>query len=423
MRTSLQTGVAIAALALCASFGIAMAQDVADDGPPQRPRQPPQAALNACRALTANATCSFAAQGRTITGSCFAPQGRPLACRPAGGQQRRRGGGGPPDRPLPDDADPDRGGAIASSRVSTSSILCSVSHNANNQQLARVSRYEWTCGDGQRQLTGNGIPNHVVGAFPNPGNPNRISERPVSFHATLAPHLMSGPAATARTIGFALNGIKFDPGTAEACDDGCANGGRGRQGEWQIEALNQSYFDFGVDDNNAHVQPDGSYHYHGIPTGLIAQLGRPDAITIIGFAIDGFPIYGPYGYASAMDSRSPVRMMRSSYRMKATPDAGRPPIAVAPMGTFMQDYEFVAGLGDLDECNGRTGVTPEFPNRTYHYYVTPTYPYVQRCVKGDISAAAFERRDRSAGATNPGSRGPNGQGPSRTGQRPSRPPQ
>ena len=55
------------------------------------------------------------------------------------------------------------------------------------------------------------------------------------------------------------------------------------------------------------------------------------------------------------------------------------------MGTLTQDYEYVAGLGDLDECNGRTGVTPEFPGGIYHYYVTEGYPYIQRCVKGSLT--------------------------------------
>ena len=54
------------------------------------------------------------------------------------------------------------------------------------------------------------------------------------------------------------------------------------------------------------------------------------------------------------------------------------------MGTFTQDYEYVAGSGDLDECNGRTGVTPEFPKGIYHYYATDSYPYLQRCVKGQL---------------------------------------
>jgi len=54
------------------------------------------------------------------------------------------------------------------------------------------------------------------------------------------------------------------------------------------------------------------------------------------------------------------------------------------MGTFLQDFEYVAGLGDLDECNGRTGVTPEFPKGIYHYFATETFPYLQRCVKGSL---------------------------------------
>ena len=42
-----------------------------------------------------------------------------------------------------------------------------------------------------------------------------------------------------------------------------------------------------------------------------------------------------------------------------------------------------AGTGTLDECNGRFGVTPEFPQGIYHYYTTETYPFVQRCVRGN----------------------------------------
>ena len=51
------------------------------------------------------------------------------------------------------------------------------------------------------------------------------------------------------------------------------------------------------------------------------------------------------------------------------------------MGAFKQEYGYVAGLGDQDECNGRTGVTLEFPNGSYHCCATDTYPYLQRCVK------------------------------------------
>jgi hypothetical protein len=55
------------------------------------------------------------------------------------------------------------------------------------------------------------------------------------------------------------------------------------------------------------------------------------------------------------------------------------------MGSFLQDYEYVAGLGDLDQCNGRTGVTPEFPNRIYYYAITSTFPFVHRCLRGSTA--------------------------------------
>jgi hypothetical protein len=72
------------------------------------------------------------------------------------------------------------------------------------------------------------------------------------------------------------------------------------------------------------------------------------------------------------------------------------------MGTFAQDYHYVAGSGDLDECNGRTGVTPEFPAGTYFYLITDGYPYVPRCVKGNPAMV----EDGPPGG--PGGRGPRG---------------
>lgn len=108
-------------------------------------------------------------------------------------------------------------------------------------------------------------------------------------------------------------------------------------------------------------------------------------MTLIGWAADGFPIYARYGYSSATDITSALKTVKSSYQLKKVPDSNRPAATLFAMGTFTQDYEFVAGSGDLDECNGRTGVTPEFPKGTYHYFATDTFPYLQRCVKGSLS--------------------------------------
>ncbi|MBK9187111.1 MAG: YHYH protein [Moraxellaceae bacterium] len=79
----------------------------------------------------------------------------------------------------------------------------------------------------------------------------------------------------ATVVGFALNGVKFDPGTGGTCNDtgaSCSLGGN--VGAWRIEALGQSSFNFGTDENNAHVQPTGEYHYHGMPEKFIARLNK-----------------------------------------------------------------------------------------------------------------------------------------------------
>jgi hypothetical protein len=276
---------------------------------------------------------------------------------------------------------------------STQGVACDYHHSALNPSASvhAVSEAKWACSSTQRTLSANGLPDHEVGAFPNPGNPNTIRAQKVAASFTLTPSLtdratrLGGPAGV---IGLVLNGVKIDAGTNGGCSDaGACDPGR-PAGDWRMEALGQSSFDFGVDNNNAHVQPNGEYHYHGMPEGFVTQQGKGKAMTLIGWAADGFPIYARYGYSAANDAHSAIKTMQGSYRLKAAPDTHRPPVSVYPMGAFQQDHEYVAGLGDLDECNGRTGVTPEFPKGIYHYFATDTYPYFQRCVKGQVSATA-----------------------------------
>jgi hypothetical protein len=275
----------------------------------------------------------------------------------------------------------------------TQGVGCDYNHSAMNPSASvkAVSEVRWSCTDAQRLIRGNGLPDHEVGAFPNPGNPNKIVAQKVVAKFTLVPRLtgratpMGGPAGT---IGLVLNGVKIDAGTNGGCSDADVCDPGRPAGTWRMEALGQSNFDFGVDSNNAHVQPGGAYHYHGMPAGFVARQGRGTNMTLIGWAADGFPIYARYGHSVANDASSAIKVIQGSYRFKATPDAHRPSVSVYPMGAFQQDYEYLAGLGDLDECNGRIGVTPEFPKGIYHYYATDTYPYFQRCVKGQVSVAA-----------------------------------
>lgn len=282
-----------------------------------------------------------------------------------------------------------------STGATTAGIMCAYSVDEFNASASvnTNSTASWDCSTTDRTLAANGIPDHATGTFPNADNPNTISAQTVSASFTLTPTLgttatqLGGPAGV---IAFVLNGVKMDPGTAGTCNDAGDNCdlGVGGTGIWSVEALGQTSFRFGTDSSNAHVQPDGVYHYHGMPEGFVAKQNKGQAMTLIGWAADGFPIYARYGYTDATNAASAIKVVTGSYQLKASADANRPATTLYPMGAFTQDYEYVAGSGDLDECNGRTGVTPEFPSGTYHYYGTDTYPFLQRCVKGTVTVAA-----------------------------------
>jgi hypothetical protein len=288
--------------------------------------------------------------------------------------------------------------SASDSTTSTAGVLCTTSGSGSTvigvaTNTSANYSYSWSCGSSTRSLTANGIPNHTVGTFPNVNNPNTISAQSVSFSAKLATSLNSSANYAVSVIGYGLNGVKFDPNTGGGCPDSASAtssctliGG----GTWSLEALvSNTPFNFGADSNNAHVQPTGEYHYHGAPTGLYTALGGSGtSMKLIGWAADGFPIYYKYGYTSAMDATSALKNLVGNYRANSssTTLATRPSSTVFPLGTFKNDWAYSASNGgDLDECNGRTGVTPEFPNGIYYYVATDSYPYVQRCLKGSTS--------------------------------------
>jgi hypothetical protein len=223
-----------------------------------------------------------------------------------------------------------------------------------------------------RYIRSNGIPDHVTGSFPNRGNPNTISEQNYLFRFAKEPKF-AGYETTINMFpfGVAVNGIPFDPAANEFWH-------RDRNSGWQYEAM-ALVGRLGMDENNAHVQPNGAYHYHGPPTGLLEKLGQ-EKPTLVGFAADGFPIYGPYCYSDANNKASSMKKLQSSYRVRSGTRPSGPGGEYS--GIFVQDYEFVSGLGDLDECNGRYGITPEYPEGTYYYVLTDTFPFIPRVMKG-----------------------------------------
>ena len=246
--------------------------------------------------------------------------------------------------------------------------------------------------DSFRVIRANGIPNHETGKFPGPGCPNAISAQSYLFRVPRHPQTNATfTSLKQQAIGVALNGVPFDPGTAEYWK-------HDRNSGWHIEAVGGGK-SLGLDQNQAHVQPSGAYHYHGIPAGLLAQLREKDP-ALIGYAADGFPIY----------AQTPEN--RSSYRLKA---GTRPGGTAGPGGnydgTYTEDYEFVGGLGDLDEANGRTGITPEYPQGTYYYVATAEFPFYPRMLKGtpDVSFRRGPPGGGPGGASQ--SRGSGGSGP------------
>ena len=234
----------------------------------------------------------------------------------------------------------------------------------------------WTVEGPWRLLQSNAVPAHKTGAFPNPGNPNRISAQSVSARIPLAPEVAAFPTPV-KVPGWALNGVPFDPGAGEFYQGDPSLG-------WQYEALSGAVR-LGFDENHAHVQPTGMYHYHGLPTlflyaqGVTFEAHSPQ----VGWAADGFPIYALYGFEDPESARSEIIEHSSSYRLReGTRPSGDGQPGGAYDGTFNADYEFVDGAGTLDACNGIWTVTPEFPDGTYAYFLSGSHPVVPRCVVG-----------------------------------------
>ena len=260
-----------------------------------------------------------------------------------------------------------------------------------NKKPPATNRVRITERDGFRVIESNDIPKHTVGEFPNRGNPNAIAAQSWTIKIPLQPapndtitplHQSTSHGPPNMPFGVGINGVLFEPGTAEFWMGD-------RHADWNYEALGGAV-GLGLDSNHAHVQPGGIYHYHGLPTGLLEELdfaaGKDDHDThspLIGWAADGFPVYYAYGYQQADDPTSDIVKLTTSFQLKK---GERPSGSAGPGGqydgAFIQDYEFSAGTGDLDECNGRFCVTPDFPQGTYAYFLTDSWPVIPRGFRG-----------------------------------------
>ena len=246
--------------------------------------------------------------------------------------------------------------------------------------------------DGNITISTNGLPNHDFHSGPgccasqqdsawviplDPTNDSMCNPSVSSDGCTMAPDRGA--------IAFAVNGVAiYGPedgpgGDAVAGHEGAYE--EDRQEIWLGLCL-------------GHSGPGGEYHYHadgncihwhpeGEQTWLNYSIESSRTVTehspIIGFALDGYSIYGFVGW----DEDEEVSEMTSSYRLKDG-ETGY---------NGIDDYEYVAELGDLDSCNGHYAATPDWPEGIYHYHSTWEngeggigFPYFINCYRGELSS-------------------------------------
>jgi len=114
-------------------------------------------------------------------------------------------------------------------------------------------------------------------------------------------------------------------------------------------------------------------HYHGNPNAMFDDSPGANGSPVIGFADDGFPVFGSY----FRDRTGTVRRAVSGYALR---EGNRPRRSATNPGgrfdgTYRDDYEFTGG-GDLDECSGMV------VNGQYGYYVTDSFPWIVGCYTG-----------------------------------------
>jgi len=196
-------------------------------------------------------------------------------------------------------------------------------------------------------------------------------------------------------IGLWKNGCSiYNPKDAKSFNDALV----WFQNAWYWEHLAGETFD----DCIGHPNQSGEYHTHVSPACLYSFEDSLVASPLLGYAFDSYPIYGGYGHEDPMDTTSSIIRLKSSYRLRnmtdrttlpdgtvLTPSLYGPSINSVPLGGYMEDFEYIAGLGDLDKHNGRFAITKDYPNGIYTYHTTigwvtdtfdnaikPVFPYV-----------------------------------------------
>ncbi|MDG1780962.1 MAG: YHYH protein [Flavobacteriales bacterium] len=283
----------------------------------------------------------------------------------------------------------------------------------NCQQVAFSDDYAY--------VTTTGVPSYPTGPFQD-GNPSQAADQEAIYQFPLFPQENEGtPIETnAGSIGIFINGVSlydyrdgvaWNPETNALCG-GPGNppcpGGMGTAQAWNRDAIPAELP--GFDCAKGHPAM-GNYHHHQNPSAFnlditvvsdVCDLYAADGLyaidenshsPLVGFAYDGFPIYGAYGFANA-DGTGGITRIKSGYSLRniteRTEYADGTDVDNGPdvdntyyLGYFREDYEYIDNGADdyLDEHNGRFCVTPEYPEGIYAYFCTvdenwnSSYPY------------------------------------------------
>ncbi|MBM3165174.1 MAG: YHYH protein [Bacteroidetes bacterium] len=272
-------------------------------------------------------------------------------------------------------------------------------------------------------VSATGVPSYITGPFMD-GNPSLTTNQNAIFKISLNPSPNAGvsTATSGGNIGIFINGtamFDYRDGVAWNTSTNALCGGPGNPPcpggpmasmSWNRDAVVAEKA--GFDCSKGHPAM-GNYHHHQNPSAFDLDLSVISNVCtlydaeglyaidsnvhspLIGFAYDGYPVYGAYGYRNA-DGTGGITRIKTGYQLRNiavrtvwadgtnVPD-GPAVSATYPLGYFREDYEFLAHAGQedyLDVHNGRFCVTPEYPNGMYCYFATvevdwnSAYPYL-----------------------------------------------
>ncbi len=262
-------------------------------------------------------------------------------------------------------------------------------------------------------ITTEGVPSYPTGPFQD-GNPSNATAQNAIYKMPLVPTPNTGTPTETNpgTIGIFINGVSLYDwrdgvawnNTAQTLCGGpggtpCPGGPMATQA-WNRDAIPAEKL--GFDCSKGHPA-NGNYHHHQNPSAFkldlivvstICNLYDADGLyaidsaqhsPLLGFAYDGYPIYGAYGFLNT-NGTGAITRMKSSYVLNPATTRVNGPVKSGTYfnGYFREDYQYSANTATdfLDDHNGRFCVTPEYPNGTYAYFSTvdanwnSVYPYI-----------------------------------------------